>query len=255
MLKLNLKTLFIFCLLLSPIKLIAQENPKTNEINTPEWIKPYTASYTIYRDGDKSGKATRSLKKINQNWELLTYSKAKVLFFTDKRTEKSVFQWQQTLRPLSYLYEIKNSFKKQLTKEYFHWDLKVIRGKRSKKNQWQIPLKEGITDPLSHQLLLREQLITINNSAKPFSKQILSFDVTSKGAIQKRSYQLVTEETITTKAGDFESYKLIRERGSRKTILWMAKKLDFIPVKIYQEKEGDEQGTMLLNKVDFIVKK
>ena len=252
--KINFKLLILICLMMSPLKLIALESTlsiakKPSPLQNPTWLKPYSASYTIFRDDDKSGKATRSLKKSGESWELLSYSKAKVLFFTDKRTEKSIFQWHQSLHPLSYFYEIKNSFKKQLTKEFFDWDLKVIRGKRTNKNQWQIPLKEGISDPLNHQLLLREQLIEINNSAQSFSNKTFSFDITSKGTIQKRSYQLVAEETITTKAGDFESYKLVRERGSRKTILWMAKELDFIPVKIYQEKDGEEQGTMVLNNI------
>jgi hypothetical protein len=252
----RLKSLVVLMLLLASLKLFAQENPtleaETNLPQTsPKWLKPYSASYNIYRGGDVSGSATRSLKKTKQVWELLSYSKAKVLFFTDKRTEKSEFIWNQNLQPISYLYEIKNSFKKQLTKEFFDWELKIIRGSRSNKNQWQIPLKQGVTDPLSHQLLLREKLIKLKNSKQPFSKQNFTFNVTSKGTIQQRSYQLVAEETITTQAGDFDTYKLVRDRGTRKTILWMAIKLDFIPVKIYQEKDGDEQATMAISKIEF----
>jgi len=221
----------------------------------PPWLKPYAARYTILRDGDDSGYATRTLTQKDKHWELVSYSRAKVLFFTDKRTEITTFEWNQQFQPLSYIYEIKNSFKKQLTKEYFDKDLKMVRGSRSKKGQWQIPFSKGLADPLNHQLLLRQQLIKVRNSGKPFTAQTFSFDVTSKGSVQHRQYQLIAEEKITTQAGEFDSYKLVRERGTRKTIFWMAKQLDFIPVKIYQQKDGDEQATMVINKIEFTAEK
>ncbi len=257
----DIRKLFILMALISiPLSGLAIDSATLNQApkrstttveQAPNWLKPYSASYTIYRDGDNSGKAIRSIKKTNQNWELTSYSKAKVFFFTDKRTEKSIFRWQQILLPQSYSYQIKNSFKKQLTKEFFDWDLNIIRGTRSKKGAWQIPLKEGVSDPLSHQLLLRKQLVELSHSGQPFTKKTFSYNVSSKGAVQQRQYQLIAEEKITTKAGEFDSYKLVKERGTRKTIFWMAKQLDFIPIKIYQEKDGDEQATMILNKIEF----
>ncbi len=240
---------------------IHQESQLSKCQLSPSWLKPYTASYTIYRDGDKSGKGTRSLTRTGENWELISSTRAEVFFFKDRRTEKSVFNWDRGFEPISYRYETKNSFKKQLITEFFDGDLKIVRGTRSKKGKWQFPLTEGLSDPLSHQLLLREKLIAVkkewtknDNSTLAeyqFKPMIFSFEVSSKGKVRQRQYQLVAEEKITTKAGSFDSFKLIRKKGTKKTILWMATDLDFIPVKIYQEKDGDEQATMILDQYEF----
>lgn len=79
----------------------------------------------------------------------------------------------------------------------------------------------------------------------------LTLKVSGKDSIKDREFLIEGGENIKTSAGNFESVKIIRKSGTRTTVFWMAKKLNYIPIKIYQEKEGEEQATMILSYIQF----
>ncbi len=229
---------------------------KLHDLTTPTWLKPYSAQYKVTRGGDKKGVASRVLSVQNNIWKLISYSKVSIFLFSDKRTEVTTFKWlDHHLKTLSYLYEIKNSFSKKKTREFFDWDLKIIRGSRDKKGSWQLPLEEDIYNSLSHQIVIRQFLIShqaknhTNNTAK--TPTTISFKISAKGHIKSREYQILNSDTVQTPAGEFNAIKIVRQSGSRKTIFWMAPKFNYIPIKIYQEKKGAEQGTMVLTNINF----
>ncbi len=231
--------------------LVSDETDKTMPT---KWLKPYVAHYRVYRGGDKKGKVTRELSVKQNLWTLTSYSKVSVFLFSDKRTEITTFRWEDSsLKTLSYIYQIKNSFSKKKTEEYFDWRLKIIRGHRDKKLNWKIPLEDNVYNPLSYQLAIRQQLMEFNtdkDSRTEFPEK-LTLKVSSKGAIKARVFLIKKNESIKTPAAVFETVKIIRKNGSRTTIFWLAKELDYIPIKIYQEKEGEEQATMIISDIQF----
>lgn len=223
--------------------------------NMNNWLKPYDAVYNVYRSGDKKGKVNRTLKPQNGNWELYTQSKISLFLFKDKRIEKTTFKMDKgAIKPLSYFYEVDNSLAYKKTTEYFDWDLNIIKGERLKKGNWQIPLKRGVSNPLSNQLVIRQYLISHFKKSEnlKIEKPItLSLDVSSKGTISPWQYQIESGEIVHTKAGDLKTIKVIRSHGTRRTLFWFSPSMEFIPVKIFLEKNGKEQGTMILKKVKF----
>ncbi|HFB67085.1 MAG TPA: DUF3108 domain-containing protein [Aeromonadales bacterium] len=234
--------------------LVSDETDKTMP---PKWLKPYVAHYRVYRGGDKKGKVTRELSVKQNLWTLTSYSKVSVFLFSDKRTEITTFRWEDSsLKTLSYIYQIKNSFSKKKTEEYFDWRLKIIRGHRDKKLNWQIPLEDNVYNPLSYQLAIRQQLMEFNTDKdkKITLPQKLTLKVSAKGVVKERVFLIENEESIKTADGIFDAVKITRENGTRTTTFWMAKKLNYIPIKIYQEKEGKEQATMVLSDIKFNIK-
>jgi len=219
----------------------------------PNWLKPYQAKYHVYRGGDKKGSVKRLLAQKNDHWELYTQSKLSLFFFSDKRTETTTFTFKQRkIIPLSYSYDVDNSFTHKRTTEFFDWDLKIIKGRRLQKGSWQLPLKKGISNPLSNQLLIRQYLINKfpeTDKIKFSSPLKLTLQVSSKGKISSWDYQIKKGEKIHTNLGEFETVKVIRSHGSRRTLFWLSISHQFIPVKIYLEKNGKEQGTMVLAKL------
>jgi len=66
-------------------------------------------------------------------------------------------------------------------------------------------------------------------------------------------YQFIAEETIQTPEGEFQTLKFEKTHKNKRRIsyFWLAKKLDYIPIRIQQIKEGEEQADMLLKSVTF----
>ncbi len=234
------------------------ETSDNHKSTPPKWLKPYSAHYRITRHGKKKGQATRELSHLQNLWTLSSYSKVSIFLFSDKRTEVTTFRWENfQLKTLSYNYLIKNSFSKKNTEENFDWEQKIIQGHRDKDLHWKIALEDEVYNPLSYQLVIRQQLIKLQkkNQGILVFPQKLSIKVSGKGAIKIRQILVEKFEDIVTPAGTFTAAKLIKTSGSRTTIFWMAKKLDYIPVKIYQQKKGKEQATMVLSDIKFNIKK
>lgn len=238
----------------SPTHYLPLNSERNIEAVPPQWLKPYAAHYRVYRGGDKKGKVTRELSLEQNLWTLSSYSKVSIFLFSDKRTEVTTFKWQANqLKTLSYIYQIKNTFSKKKTEEYFDWQLNIIQGHRDKKLNWQLPLEENVYNPLSYQIAIRQQLMRYKKlkDSKIERPEKLTLKVSSKGTIKDRVFLIEKNESIKTPAGVFETVKLLRKSGSRTTIFWLAEELDYIPIKIYQEKEGEEQATMMLAKLSF----
>ena len=110
-----------------------------------------------------------------------------------------------------------------------------------KNRQGQLPIKTGDQDQLSCLLQVRLKLI---KTGKLQSCQIINGD-------RRSLYQFtqLTKETLETSRGSLSTIKLQRQRqgSSRKVIMWLAPKLDYLPVKIEQYKKDKHQFALILN--------
>ncbi|MCP4270554.1 MAG: DUF3108 domain-containing protein, partial [Gammaproteobacteria bacterium] len=66
-------------------------------------------------------------------------------------------------------------------------------------------------------------------------------------------YEIMGEEKIITPAGEFDALyvKKIHQNKSRVSFVWLAKELNYLPVRIKQFKEGKEQADMILKSVNY----
>ena len=70
----------------------------------------------------------------------------------------------------------------------------------------------------------------------------LNYTVMERGELKDYSFIRKGNEKLTTAAGTFDTIKISVKRtdGSRETTYWMAKQLDFLPVKMLHKEKGEE---------------
>ncbi|PWQ96347.1 DUF3108 domain-containing protein [Leucothrix arctica] len=75
----------------------------------------------------------------------------------------------------------------------------------------------------------------------------LNYTVLDRGELKDYSFVREGSEKLTTNAGTFDTVKISVKRGdgSRETTYWMAKQLDFLPVKMLHKEKGDEISSVL----------
>lgn len=121
-----------------------------------------------------------------------------------------------------------------------------------KKKQSEIDLAPEYLGPVSYQLQMRRDLAA-NASANTGTKATLSYQVISHGKIKYYQFEELGEETIVTALGDIKTLKVgrIREEEDRQTILWLAPRWAFLPVKIWQKESDGETYEMTLKALTF----
>ncbi len=153
-------------------------------------------------------------------------------WFTDSTLlEKSEWIYhEQHLRPLEYSYDRQSSKKERHVKLTFDWD-KMRVTNNINNDPWSMAIPAGTLDKLLYHLAVMYDLGR--------GDQSLTYQVADGGTLKTYQFHKLGEETIETPLGRFETVKLARP-GSRDTILWCAKALNYLPVRIMQEEDGSK---------------
>jgi hypothetical protein len=211
---------------------------------------PFSANYVILQDGNQVGSASRELLQLeNGQWQMTTKSEARLLFVKVILNQDVVFKWQNN-RALPITYEQLSDTSlssKRRTKQYFDWDAMTDTGSY-KDRTWELELNENSYSELTDIIQLQEQLKT---AGKPVSD--LAFLVNNRGDSKTEAYQYEANETLTTSAGSFETwrYKKIHSNPKRQSLYWFAPELDYQPIRIQQFADGNEQANMVLESIEF----
>jgi hypothetical protein len=203
----------------------------------------FTAEYTLYAEGipliggGKIGKGTRTLTYLpNGQYEFKSFAKTTGLaaFFKKIRIEeRSVFtRIEGKIRPLKYTYHQTGSQSRSHTVDY-EWEEGIA--KNTYKGEAQdFPLQEGILDKLLYQIVLMEELKQ--------GKRELEYHVVGKNKIATYRPTLKGWEFVETGEGKLSTLKYEREseNGKRRTVLWCAPDLHYLPVQVeHIEKDGE----------------
>ncbi len=151
-------------------------------------------------------------------------------WFTDSTLlEKTEWVYhEQHLRPLKYSYDRQSSDKERHVKLTFDWD-KMRVTNTINNDPWSMDVPQGTLDKLLYHLAVMYDLERGDES--------LNYQVADGGTLKTYTFHKLAEETIETPLGRFKTVKLERP-GSRDTILWCAKELNYLPVRIMQEEDG-----------------
>ncbi|MDM8569704.1 DUF3108 domain-containing protein [Thiotrichales bacterium HSG1] len=196
---------------------------------------PFTAKYSLYAKGIPVGKGTRSLiAHKNGNFEFKSTAKTTGLaaFFRKMNIEEtSLFvKTNGKIQPLKYVYR-QTGKKFRLKTVIFDW-LKNIATSKFKDKTSLISLKDKTLDKLLYQLVLMQELQQ--------GKRNLRYRVASKDKITTYVPKFVGTEYIETGIGELETVKYERVSSNRRTSLWCATKLHYLPVQVeHVEKNGD----------------
>lgn len=154
------------------------------------------------------------------------------LFFNDKITEESLWQYQQQqITPLKYSYRHSGGRKQRFVELTFDWNKQRV-SNFVKGRSWKMDIPVGTLDKLVVQLALMQRLAVTKTDK-------FQFVVADGGKLKTNNYHVVSHEKITTSLGDFDTVKVLRSKNGKApdTSLWLAPELHYLPIQIKRKKK------------------
>ncbi len=201
-------------------------------------IPDFAANYSIHLNGIQAGELKRSLVTNNDGTRLFkSKTQAKGLFALLKPEviiETSLWSGSEKLiKPLEYRYTRTGGRKNKRVALDFNWVTRQVYIDDAKR-PWSLDLESATLDKLLYQLALMSDLEE--------KKVTFNYRIADGGKIKHYLITKTNQEVISTPMGKIEAIKLTRERSrpkDRKTTLWCAPALNYLPVMLeHIEKDG-----------------
>lgn len=202
---------------------------------------PFEATYAVSKSGMTLGEMNVSLSYTGNTYRYFKTSKATGLasFLSgDKVVENVVGKFQGNyLQPTNYLYHHTSKRKDRKDQFQFIKPTQVAGAYRDKTYNLQVP-KESI-DRASLELALARDVAIKNKDLK--------YSLVERGKQKDYSIKRLGQEKLTVSGKEYLAEKLIIERASseRTTTFWLAKDIDYLPIKIDHVEKGDPVVTLL----------
>jgi hypothetical protein len=215
--------------------------------NTPA-IRTYQAAYGVEYKGHHVGHA----------WFEVAYDAATDRFRFNSRTtaaglarlliprpilESSEFTVADgRITPLRFSFEDGSRRGEDNFSLIFDWPGKLVRAEQGGE-MTEIAIPEGTLDRATLQVaLMRDMLVGLESR---------SYRLVDEDSVREYTVLADGSETLTTEAGTFDTRRFVQSRpdSSRRTILWAAPALDFLPVRIEQQRAGETRMALLLEQV------
>ncbi|MDX1515031.1 MAG: DUF3108 domain-containing protein, partial [Gammaproteobacteria bacterium] len=203
---------------------------------------PFVARYSLTTHGATIGETEWSVRAVAEGryaYESRSNAAGVLSLISDEEiVERS--EWTLTdgmLRPMNYSYRREGGKKDRTILVDFDWE--NMQAKNTAKGRtWRMPVPDGTLDKLSYVLVLMADLAA--------EKSELQYLVADGGKLKTYELQREGNERLETALGVFDTLKVRRLRNSedRETLLWCARELNYLPVKI-EHKERD--GTLLMH--------
>lgn len=193
-------------------------------------LSPYTASYQFNLDNKLTGTATRILEKTSRtNWRY-TFTATTPMATA---TETSEFSFNgRTVSPLRYQRQHKVVFISKHASVSFNWKTRSATTQRDDR-KGQYALRAGAVDPLTLEVQMRRDLVDLG-------KLPTSYFLADAKRLREQKFVIEGDETIETPFGKINTVRIKRlhDDPERQTTLWLARDMNFIPVKMVQDDDG-----------------
>lgn len=213
-------------------------------------IPVFTAYYELLRnDNMKLGEVKRAaVRQANGTTTFKSDSHTTglaALFVKDTISEHTTFVVENsTIQPQDYRYDRKGGKRAREAHLNFNWPEKRVTNAINGE-AWQMEIQPGTQDKLSYQLQIMLDLQA--------GRTHFTYPVADGGTLKEYRFTHLGEETITTPMGQIETVKIRRERAAnskRKTTIWFARSLHYLPVRITQGKSDNNFITLEISKVE-----
>jgi len=219
-------------------------------IATGDLPNAFEAEFSLYTKGAKVAKMKRSLSLL-ENGQFLYRSETYItgllsLFKKDHIIEQSTwYLHEKQIRPLLYSYEHTGGKKDRNVIIHFDWSSKQITNSINGAS-WSMQTQPDIMDKLLYQLAIMHDL--------KVGKEQLAYTIADGGKIKIYNFTMLGEEIIKTPIGNLHTLKLERQRpdSRRKTTLWCAQELKFLPVKVENIETDGRKTTAIINSLSGI---
>jgi Protein of unknown function (DUF3108) len=197
----------------------------------------FEANYTIRVKGAQIAKMTRRFSRLDNGayqYQSETRTTGLIsIFRKDHIVERSLWQLESDkLVPIDYYYDHSGGKKDRQVSISFDWENQRITNSIDG-SSWKMPTSPNIMDKLLYQLALMYDLQA--------GKESLRYTVADGGKTKIYNFEILGLETLKTPLGELQTVKLERHKPNsrRKSTLWCAKELEYLPVKVENiEKDG-----------------
>lgn len=211
--------------------------PGSTVLASEDNIEPYSARYSVYRNGKLQARSEFILEQQDDNWVMKnesvgTHGMAKFLKFRDYEYVEAE-RIGPGLRPLRYVHELKWMGPDQDTLAVFDWENQTVDVTHEGDNV-SLDLVEDALDPMTLQLELRNRLAESNPD--------LEFMLVEEDEIELQRFRTLPVEQLETSLGCLKTVPVekIRRSSRRFTRSWHAEDLSYIPIRMEHGKtDGD----------------
>ncbi len=204
----------------------------------------FEVDYTLYSNKTKIGLMHRQFYQADDG-NYVFHSESKTtgfISFFRKDHILEVSNWEfinSNFKPIHYIYQHTGGKKDRDVEIQFNWDSDRIMN-RVNDSTWHMEIETGILDKLLYQLTIMSDL----KSGIVPEKYIIA----DGGKIKQYLFTRMGDEIIKTPLGEFKTVKLSRQKlnNKRKTFLWCAYDLNFLPVKVINEEKDDRLTTAVI---------
>lgn len=199
---------------------------------------PYQARYRVYASGLSVGEAIITLSRTGPDAYRMT-SDVRPNGLAEMLTSSSIHEQVNgvlhdgQIQPLRYERQVEAGKRSERVRLQFDWAAGRVQAKVNAR-QATLSLAPGAVDPLSLQLLVRRDLQ--NGRLQD------QYRLVDQAAVKTYQIRQHGQETLETPLGRQAVVRVQQfEPGkTRKTTFWLATALDYLPVRIMQEKKGAE---------------
>lgn len=207
-------------------------------------IKPFSASYDLFRQGDKYGEGKRELTQVgNDRYSLELSSNIEWLIFSDARTEISEFYYRDNkITPFSFLYSRTGTGKDKQLSISFSEDKKLYVSPMPKKSTLATTWQPKWRDEMTFHMQVQQDLI---DGKTEFEYQV----VNKSGKLRQYKMAVIGKELIVTGAGKYEAIKVSRiyeDNQDTKLYAWFIPELNYTLSRLWRMKKGVEQYDLVL---------
>lgn len=209
-------------------------------MSTCHWEpRSYEAVYDVLEDGKSRGTATATLTHDRDMWRYRLETHARRGLVSGTLTETSEFHYNREFVPVSF--RSKTSVAVFSRKESVDFEANSASG-IYKGDQWKLALSGEEVDRLTINLVIGRFLACQGPDIQPMT---FSYPVVEKGRLRTYALESGREETISTAAGAVAAIPVTRDRGKRKTTSYFAPSLNYMPILIEHEDDGDLRRLVL----------
>ena len=204
--------------------------------------KALNANYTVYKGSMNLGDMNLSLRYAGNQFHYYKDTTARgfvALLTKAKITEKVDGSFRGNhLTPVKYYFQQSTRQKTRIEKTHFASN--QARGSYKDK-KFNLKLPSGTLDRASLEIALANDI----KSNRPQ----LTYNVMERGVLKKYVFARQGQEKLTTPDGIFltTKVKVVRAGKKRSTLFWLAKELDYMPVKIVHREKDDVITTIIKN--------
>jgi len=209
-------------------------------------LKPYSARYSVYRNGKLTGKADVTLEQVDRTWRLKsegsgTHGLARILGARD--TEEASGRIDQGhFVPDHYSRHTRLAGFDELWSANFDWTANSVQVVQDGE-ETRLDLVHPAVDPLTLKLEIRQRLAENNPD--------LNFWMVDEVRIKEQNFRQLRSEWLETSLGCLETIPVekIRVNSTRYTRAWHAPGLDHVAVRIEHGKTGGDHMEMRITEL------